>query len=152
MPPGLAQRGGAVHRDHRKAAALARARVVHGLAPEGLDQKAEVRVALGALVEAKSLRGPHDVAAVEGSDAKPGERALHALAQSVEADLLSHEPQEVLVPPAPAGLVRETISLEVLIHLAAVVPACVKALLALGLRALAGGADIHHARGTLDSL
>ena len=37
---GLAQRGGAVHRDHREAAALARARVLDGLAAERLDQLA----------------------------------------------------------------------------------------------------------------
>src|SRR6185503_4539020 len=40
----------------------------------------------------------------------------------------------------------------VLVHLGAVCGARVEALLALGLRALAGRADVHHARGALDAL
>src|SRR6185436_2462230 len=61
MAARLPQRGGAVHRDDREAAALARARVLHRLAAERLDQQAEVLVALGVLVEPEPLRGTHDV-------------------------------------------------------------------------------------------
>ena len=50
---GLAQRGLAVHRDHREAAALARAVVLDDLAAERLDHLLQVEVALGVLVVAE---------------------------------------------------------------------------------------------------
>ena len=62
-----------------------------------LDQLLEVLVATRVLVEAEPARGAHDVAAVEGSDPEPLERALHAIADRVEADLLDEDPEEVLV-------------------------------------------------------
>src|SRR3954468_15458883 len=107
----LAQRGRAVHRDHREAAALARTRVFNGLAPERLDQESEVLVALGPLVDAESLGRTDDVAAVERGDPESLERSLHAVAEGVEADLLGEDPEEVLVPPVVAGLVGEALRL-----------------------------------------
>ena len=73
---GLAQRGLAVHRDHREAAALAGAVVLDDLAAERLDHLLQVEVALGVLVVAEPVLGPDDVAAVEGADAQAGERPL----------------------------------------------------------------------------
>ena len=71
---GLAQRGLAVHRDHREAAALAGAVVLDDLAAERLDHLLQVDVAVGVLVVAEPLLGADHVAAVEGADPQAGER------------------------------------------------------------------------------
>ena len=70
------------------------------------------------------------------------QRALHALAQLVEAVVLDEQPEEVLV--LEALLVLEAVVGEVLVDERAVLRVRVEALLALRLRALAGGADVHH--------
>ena len=73
---GLAQRDLAGHRDDREAAALAGAVVLDDLAAERLDQLVEVEVALGVLLVAEAVARAQDVAAVEGADPEPLERAL----------------------------------------------------------------------------
>ena len=71
----LAQRRVAVHRDHREAAALAGAVVLDGCAAQRLDHPLQVEVAVGVLLVADPVLGPDHVAAVEGPDAQPGQRA-----------------------------------------------------------------------------
>src|SRR5207248_9069162 len=91
--------------------------------------------------------GPHDVAPIEGAPAQALERPDDAFAKDVEPDLLHEQPEEVLVPPRAAPLVLEPLRLEVLVDVGAVGGVGVEALLALGLRALAGRAvDPHPGR------
>ena len=97
---GLAQRGLAVHRDHREAAALAGAVVLDDLAAERLDHLLQVDVAVGVLLVAEALLRAHDVAAVEGPDPQAGERPLDLLGEAVEAVVLDQQPEEVLVGEA----------------------------------------------------
>ena len=97
---GLAQRDLAGHRDDREAAALAGAVVLDDLAAERLDQPVQVEVALGVLLVAEAVARAQDVAAVEGADLEPLERALHLLLQLVEAVVLDQDPEEVLVREA----------------------------------------------------
>ena len=66
--PAWRSEGGAVHRDHREAAALAGAGVVDRLGANGLDQHVEVGVPLGVVGKAEPARRPDDVAAVERRD------------------------------------------------------------------------------------
>ena len=142
---GLGQRRLPVHRDHREAAALARAVVVDDLAADGVDHLLEVEVALGVVVVAQPRLRPQDVAAVERADAEPGERPLHLLAQGLEADVLDQEPEEVLVgEPVLARDVLEALAGERLVDVPAIGGVRVEPLLALRLRALAGRADVHH--------
>ena len=136
------QRGLHVHGDDREAAALVDAGVVDHGAAERLDDHVHVAVARVLLVDAQPVDGAHDVAAVEGAHLEVGERALDLGAQRVEADLLHQQPQQVLV--GQAALVAQALVGEVRVDVVAVLGVGVQALLALGLRALAGGADVHH--------
>ena len=96
---GLAQRGLAVHRDHREAAAFAGAVVLDDLAAERLDHLLQVDVAVGELAVAEALLRADDVAAVEGADPEAGERPLDLRGEAVEAVVLDQQPEEVLVVP-----------------------------------------------------
>ena len=94
---GLGERRLLVHRDDRKAAALAHAGVLDDRAPERVDDLLEVVIARMLSVDPDALARPHDVTPVERSHAQVGQRPLHTRAQGVEADLLHQQPQEVLV-------------------------------------------------------
>ena len=101
-------------------------------------------------VDPQPVGRPHDVAAVERPDAQAGERPLDHRGDLVEADLLDHQPQEVLVGDRLG--VGEALARERLVDVVAVLRVRVEPLLRLGLRALAGGADVHHQVRALDLL
>src|SRR2546427_5052843 len=150
MQPGLPQRGLLVHRDDRKAAALAHPRVLDHRAAEGLDNAVQVLIARVRLVDPEALARAHDVAAVEGADPQAAQRTHHARAQLGEPDLLHQQPQEVLV--RQPALVAEPLARQRLVDVLAVGRARVEALLALALGALARRADVHHQLRVLDLL
>src|SRR5512139_2073596 len=138
----LAQRNLARHRDDREAAAFAGAVVLHDLAAQRLDQPVQVEVALGILLVAEAVLRAQDVAAVEGADPESAEGALDLLGEPVEAIVLDQDPEEVLVGE-PLGVVGETLLGERLVDVRTVLGVA-EALLTLGLRPLAGRADVHH--------
>ena len=98
---GLLQRGLAVHRDDREAAALARALVVDRLAAERLDHLLEVVVALGMLVVAEpDGRAAGRSSRRTGPTRRPVSGRTTMLAQPVEPVVLDQQPEEVLVVDA----------------------------------------------------
>ncbi len=144
--PGLLQRGLAVHRDHREAAAFAGAVVLDDLAAERRDHLLQVDVTVGVLAVAEPLLRPHDVAAVEGADPESGQRSHHLRSKFVEPVVLDQQPEEVFVVPGPVLglLVGQALAGERLVDVRPVGRVGVESLLALRLRALAGRADVHH--------
>ena len=101
-------------------------------------------------VDPQPVGGADDVAAVERPDPQVGERPLDHPGDRLEPDLLDHQPEEVLV--GDALLVGEALGRERLVHALAILAVAVEPLLALGLRALAGRADVHHQLRALDLL
>src|SRR5215207_5220858 len=94
------------------------------------------------LLVAEPVLGPEYVATVEGADAEAVQRLGHLILQSVQPVVLDQDPEEVLVREA-LGLVRQALLGERLVDVRAVLGVA-QALLALGLGALAGRADVHH--------
>jgi hypothetical protein len=142
---GLAQRGVAVHRDHREAAAFAGAVVFDDLAAEDLDHLLEVEIAIRVLVVAEPVLGPDHVAAVERADPQAGQRPLDEIGEAIEPVVLDQQPEEVFVREAVlALLVGEALAAQHLVDVGAIGRVGVEALLALALGALTGRADVHH--------
>ena len=102
VAPGLLQRGLLVHRDDRKAAALAHAGVLDHGAAERVDDLVQVLVARMLGVDPETVARAHDVAAVEGADPEVVSGRTTRRAQLLQADLLDEQPEEVLVRAGPS--------------------------------------------------
>src|SRR5947199_3742880 len=110
----LAERGLLARLDDREAAALDLGGVVDRLAAAGLDDRLERPRPVG-ILEAEQLRGPQDLAAVEGRDLEALQTLVRDLAETLGAIVLDDQPEQVL--DLDVVLVRRYAHLcEVLVH------------------------------------